>query len=90
MTIKLIFQMACILHPEFNFLHGYCWCQLPEQTVDMGSESKDHARYSHIQKRQDIPGYQLQPLENKAPSLPLPHPEDENIPRIGRNTWSQV
>ena len=35
MTIKLIFQMACILHPECNFLHKYFMCQLPVETVDM-------------------------------------------------------
>ena len=35
MTIKLIFQMACILHPECNFLHGYFRCQLPKETVDV-------------------------------------------------------
>ena len=35
MTIKLIFQMACILRPECNFLHGYFRCQLPVEMVDM-------------------------------------------------------
>ena len=35
MTMKLIFQMACILHPECNFLHRYFMCQLPMETVDM-------------------------------------------------------
>ena len=35
-----------------------------------GSESEDHARYSHIQKRQDIPGNQMQSLEYKTPSYP--------------------
>ena len=32
----------------------------------------------------------MQPLEHKAPSLPLPNLEDENIPRTGRETMSQV
>ena len=35
MSMKLIFQMACILHPECNFLHRYFRCQLPEETVDV-------------------------------------------------------
>ena len=35
MTMKLIVQMACILHPECNFLHGYFWCQLPVEMVDV-------------------------------------------------------
>ena len=35
MTMKLIFKMACILHPECNFLHGYFRCQLPVEMVDM-------------------------------------------------------
>ena len=35
MTIMLIFQMACILCPECNFLHGYFRCQLPTETVDV-------------------------------------------------------
>ena len=51
-----------------------------------GSEREDHARYSHIQEQQNIPGNQVQPLEHKAPFLPLSHPEDENIPRIVRKT----
>ena len=33
--MKLIFQMACILHPECNFLHGYFRCQIPEEMVDV-------------------------------------------------------
>ena len=35
MTMKLIFQMACILCPECNFLHRYFRCQLPEEMVDV-------------------------------------------------------
>ena len=35
MTIKLIFQMACILRPECNFLHRYFRGQLPVETVDL-------------------------------------------------------
>ena len=55
-----------------------------------GSESEDHARHLHIQKRQDIPGNQVQSLEHKALSFPLPHLEYENILGIGKETWSQV
>ena len=33
--MKLIFQMACILYPECNFLHGYVRCQLPVEMVDV-------------------------------------------------------
>ena len=35
MTMKLILQMACILCPECNFLHGYFRCQLPVEMVDI-------------------------------------------------------
>ena len=35
MTIWLIFQMACILRPECNFLNGYFRCLLPVETVDV-------------------------------------------------------
>ena len=35
MTIRLIFQMACILHPECNYLHGYLRCQPPMETVNI-------------------------------------------------------
>ena len=35
MTMKLIFQMACILYPECNFLHGYFRCPLPVEMVDV-------------------------------------------------------
>ena len=31
----LIFQMACLLQPECNFLHGYFRCKLPVEVVDM-------------------------------------------------------
>ena len=29
------FQMAGILQPEFNFLHGFFRCHLPAETVDV-------------------------------------------------------
>ena len=32
--MKLMFQIACILHPECNFLHRYFSCQLPVEMVD--------------------------------------------------------
>ena len=32
---KVIFQMACILHLEYNFLHGYLKYLLPTETVDV-------------------------------------------------------
>ena len=35
-----------------------------------GSESEDHARHSHFQKRQDIPGNQVQSPEQKTSSIP--------------------
>ena len=27
--------MACVLMPQYNFLYGYFWCQLQEDTMDM-------------------------------------------------------
>ena len=33
-------------------------------------------------------GYNVQSLEYTVLSLPLPHPKDEDIPRIGGQTWS--
>ena len=35
MTMKLIFQVACILKPECNFLHRYFRCLLTLETVDV-------------------------------------------------------
>ena len=35
MTIKLIFQMACILRTKCNFLNRYLRCLLPLETVDI-------------------------------------------------------
>ena len=35
MTIKLIFQMDCILRPECNFLNRYFRCLLPVEMVDV-------------------------------------------------------
>ena len=34
-AILYLFQMACILQLECNFLHGFFWCQLPVETVDV-------------------------------------------------------
>ena len=31
----LLFQMACILQPECNFLHGFLRCHLPVEMVDV-------------------------------------------------------
>ena len=38
--MKLIFQMACILHPECNFLHRYFRYQLPEEMLDVEVKAK--------------------------------------------------
>ena len=35
MTIKLMFQMACILRLECNFCNGYFRCMLPVEMVDV-------------------------------------------------------
>ena len=35
MLPKFYFQMACILQPECNFLHGFFRCCLPVKTVDV-------------------------------------------------------
>ena len=43
------------------------------------SQGEDNAGHSHILKGQNIANYQVQLLEHKALSLPLPHPKDENI-----------
>ena len=59
MTMKLIFQMACILHPECNFLHGYFRCPTTCGDGRHRSQSEDNAGYSHVQKEQDIPGNQV-------------------------------
>ena len=40
MTIKLIFQMACILRLEYNFLNGYFGCLLPVEMVDVEVKMK--------------------------------------------------
>ena len=33
--VEIIFQMACVLTPQCNFLYGFFWCQLPEDTIDV-------------------------------------------------------
>ena len=40
MPMQTIFQMACILKPECNFMHQYSRCLLPEETVDMAVKVK--------------------------------------------------
>ena len=35
LTIHTIFQMACILQPKYNFLHGFFRCLLPVETVNV-------------------------------------------------------
>ena len=53
-----------------------------------GSQSEDVARHSHVSEGQNIAKHQVQPLEHKALSLPLPHPEDEIVFRIRGQAWS--
>ena len=54
MTIKLIYQIACILHPECNFLHGYLRCQLPMETVDVEVKVK-RMQGTHMFRREGHP-----------------------------------
>ena len=49
MTIKLIFQVACILYPECNFLHRYLRCQLPEEMVDVEVKVKTMQGILHLE-----------------------------------------
>ena len=90
MTKKLIFQMACILRPECNFLNGYLRCLLPVETVGVESQGEDNAGHSHVPEGQNITNHQVQPLEHKALSLPLPHLKDENVLGIRGQAWSQT
>ena len=90
MTIKLIFQMACILRPECNFLQGFFRCQHTCRNGRCGSQGEDDAGHLHIQEGQDITSHQVQPLEPKASSLPLHHLKDENLFRVRREAWSET
>ena len=89
MTMKLTFQMACILHPECNFLHRYFRCQLPLEKVDVEVKVKT-MQGNHAFRRKDISGNQVESLEHRTLLLPLPHPEDENIFGVRRETWSKA
>ena len=42
--------MACVLHPECNFLHGYLTCLLPAETADMELEVKQCKASTHLGK----------------------------------------
>ena len=77
MTIKPIFQMACILRLECNLFNGYFRCLLPVETVDVEVKVKMMQGIHMF-----ITDHKVQSLEHKAPPLPLPHPEDEDITRI--------
>ena len=43
------------------------------------SQGEDDAGHSHILVGENIANHQVQPLEHKALSLPLPHLKDENV-----------
>ena len=80
--------MACILRPECNFLHGYFRCQLPVEMVDVEVKVKMMQDIHMFPK--NIENHQLQPLGHKAPSLPLPHPKDENVFGVRREAWPKA
>ena len=90
MTIKLIFQMACILRLQCNFLNVYFRCLLPVEMVDVEVQGENNARNSHVLEGQNITDHKVQPLDHKAPSLPHPHLKDENIFGIRGKAWSQI
>ena len=53
-----------------------------------GSQGENNAGYSHVPDGQDILDHKVQPMEHKAPSLPLPHPKDENLFGTRGQAWS--
>ena len=80
--MKLIFQMACILHPECNFLHEYFRCQLPVEMVDVEVKVKTVQGIHTFRRDRTSQVIRCNPWSTK--SLPLPHQEDENILGVGR------
>ena len=90
MTLKLIFQMACILRPECNFLNGYYRCLLPVDMVDVEVKVKTMQGIYMFLGGQNIEDHQVQPLEHKTPSLPLTFPKDENVFGTRGQAWSQT
>ena len=75
MTIKLIFQMACILKPECNFLH----VPVTSKNGRCGSQGENNARNSHVPEGENVTDHKVQSLKHEAPSLSLPYPRDENV-----------
>ena len=59
MTIKLVFQMACIFRLECNFLNGYFNCLVASRNGRCQSEND--AGHSDIPEEQNIANHQVQP-----------------------------
>ena len=85
--MKLIFQMACMLHSECNFLHKYFRCQLPVEMVDV--EVKTMQGFHTFRRDGTSQVIKCNPWSTKLCPYPSPHLEDENILGTGRETWSQ-
>ena len=61
--------MACLLHPECNFLHGYFRCRLLVEVVDMEVKIT-FMQGTYLLKRQNNTINKMYPVDHKTPSSP--------------------
>ena len=72
MTIKLIFQMACILRPKCNFLNLYSRFLLPLETVDMEVKIKMMRGIHMFRRDRTMQVMKCNPWSTRLHSSPSP------------------
>ena len=70
MTIKLIFQMACILRPECNFLNGFFRYLLPVEMVDVEVKVKTMQGIHTFQRERTLQTIKCNPWSTRLCPYP--------------------
>ena len=88
--MKLIFQVACILCPECNFLHGYSRCQLPVEVVDVKVKVKTMQDIHTFRRDKTSLVIKCNPWSTKLCPYPSLIQKMRTYLELEGRTWSQV
>ena len=64
--------MAGDLEPQCNYLYGFFTCNLPEDTIDVGSYSMHSEGNTYLQKRLQYPIVYVQSMGYVSQTFPIP------------------